>query len=173
MHDSARILWLRPQNIHGALNANYLILHKRENRGRFVVQRFTWKKSLKKQTNAWAVEMVILSSDLIKATPARPLELVESVFTCCWWVAPQNGMEFPVYKKKTLYQRYPSRDTMQTWTGFGLPETSSDALRVAHTWYIVQGCVVHLGIKTVGREPRWWRLNSEHHKVLAPFFLPS
>ncbi len=30
----------------------------------------------------------------------------------------------------------------------------------------MQGCAVHRGIKNVGREPSWCRLNSEYHKVL-------
>ncbi len=47
------------------------------------------------------------------------------------------------------------------------------APRVAHTWYRMHGCVVHRGIKTVGREPSWCRLNSEYQKALAPFFIPS
>ncbi len=32
--------------------------------------------------------------------------------------------------------------------------------RVAHTWYRKQGCVIHWGIKPVGREPSSCRLNS-------------
>ncbi len=47
------------------------------------------------------------------------------------------------------------------------------ALRVAHTLYRMQGCVVHRGIKTVGRESSWCRLNSEYHKAFALFFIPS
>ncbi len=28
-------------------------------------------------------------------------------------------------------------------------------------------------IKIAGRDPSWCRLNSEYHKALAPFFIPS
>ncbi len=44
--------------------------------------------------------------------------------------------------------------------------------RAAHIWYRMQGRVVHRGIKTVGREPGWCRLNSEYPKALAPFLIP-
>ncbi len=44
---------------------------------------------------------------------------------------------------------------------------------VAHTCYRMQGCLVHRGIKTVGREPSWCRLNSEHRKALAPPLFPA
>ncbi len=36
-----------------------------------------------------------------------------------------------------------------------------------------QGCVVHRGIKPVGREPSWCRFNSKYHEALAAFFIPS
>ncbi len=36
---------------------------------------------------------------------------------------------------------------------------------------VAQGCVVHRGMKTVGREPSWCWLNSEYHKALAPLFI--
>ncbi len=39
--------------------------------------------------------------------------------------------------------------------------------------YRMRECVVHRGIKTVGRELSWCRLNSEYHKALASFFNPS
>ncbi len=35
----------------------------------------------------------------------------------------------------------------------------------------MQGCVVHRGIKTFGREPSWYRLSMEYLKALAPFFI--
>ncbi len=47
------------------------------------------------------------------------------------------------------------------------------AAREARTWYGMQECVIHRGIKTVDREPSWCRLNSDYHKALAPFFIPS
>ncbi len=43
-----------------------------------------------------------------------------------------------------------------------LVTTAALAPRVTHTWYRMQGCAVHRGIKTVGREPSWCRLNSEY-----------
>ncbi len=46
------------------------------------------------------------------------------------------------------------------------------APRAAHTCCRMQGCIVHRGIKTVGREPSWCRVNSEYHKALAPFIIP-
>ncbi len=48
-------------------------------------------------------------------------------------------------------------------------QQQKQAPRVAHTWYRMQGCVIHRGIKTVGRRPSWCRLNTEFHKALAPF----
>ncbi len=51
--------------------------------------------------------------------------------------------------------------------------TIADTPRMAHTWYRMQGCAVHRGIKTVGREPSWCRLNSECHKAFAPSYIPS
>ncbi len=33
--------------------------------------------------------------------------------------------------------------------------------------------VVRRSVKNVGREPSWCWLNSEYHKALAPFFIPS
>ncbi len=38
---------------------------------------------------------------------------------------------------------------------------SNSAPRVAHTWYRMQVCVVHRGIKSVGGEPSWCTLNPE------------
>ncbi len=37
---------------------------------------------------------------------------------------------------------------------------------MTHTWKRMQGCVGYRGIMTVGRELRWCRLTSEHHKAL-------
>ncbi len=51
--------------------------------------------------------------------------------------------------------------------------TTVDAPIVGHTSYRMQECAIHRGIKTVGLEPSWCRLNSEYHKSLAPFFIPS
>ncbi len=51
--------------------------------------------------------------------------------------------------------------------------TAIAAPRVTHTRYRMRECVVHRGIKIVGREPSWGRLNSEYHKALALFFIPS
>ncbi len=59
-----------------------------------------------------------------------------------------------------------------TWVRHSRYEDNSVTPRVAHTWYRMQGCVVHRGIKTVGREPSWCRLNSEYHNALAPFLIP-
>ncbi len=51
--------------------------------------------------------------------------------------------------------------------------TKNAAPRAAHTWYRIQGCVIHRGIKAVGREPSWCRVTSEYHKALDPFFIPN
>ncbi len=40
-------------------------------------------------------------------------------------------------------------------------------LTVLAQYELAAACVV------VGREPSWCRLNSEYHKALAPFFIPS
>ncbi len=42
----------------------------------------------------------------------------------------------------------------------------SSGQRALHTWYRLQRCVVHRGIKNVVREPSWWPLAC--HVTLRP-----
>ncbi len=76
------------------------------------------------------------------------------------------GKDYPTKECKQEFQY-----TLHTFTCVsGLKNGSVGEQRLTTG---LQGCVVHRGIKTVGREPSWCMLNSEYHKALAPFFLPS
>ncbi len=88
----------------------------------------------------------------------------------CVAIIPRNNYRIAELLKRTelhssfltLWHKFQQEDKR------GIPSRNSSnndnqAPRVAHTWYRMQGCVIHWGIKTVGREPSWCRLNSEHH----------
>ncbi len=60
--------------------------------------------------------------------------------------------------------------------GISGDELEEEQGQLPHGWHTLdiecKGVFVHRGIKTVGREPSWCRLNSEYHKALASFFIP-
>ncbi len=53
------------------------------------------------------------------------------------------------------------------------PLNSAIHIQASLTWYIMQGCADHRGIRNVYREPSWYGFKPKHHKVQKTSFDPS